>query len=72
MSIFRDTLLCKCGKIYTKQIFYTCKMTTTFASALTAFCEDLLPTFPELAAAITAVQARPVADVEKEFVTLWK
>ena len=45
---------------------------STFASALTAFCEDLLPTFPELTKEITAVQARPVADVEKEFVALWK
>jgi len=45
---------------------------TTFATALTSFCEDLIPTFPELAAAVTALQARPVGDVEKEFVALWK
>ena len=45
---------------------------STFASAFTAFCEDLLPTFPELTTVITAVQARPIADVEKEFVALWK
>ena len=45
---------------------------STFATALTSFCEDLIPTFPELATAIAALQARPVADVEKEFVALWK
>lgn len=44
----------------------------TFASAFTSFCEDLIPTFPELAAAVRTLQARPVADVEKEFVALWK
>jgi hypothetical protein len=48
------------------------QMATTFATALTAFCDDLTPTFPELSKEITAVQARPVADVEKEFVALWK
>ncbi len=53
-------------------LFPSCKRMSTFASALTAFCEDLLPTFPELGKEITAVQARPVAEVEKEFVTLWK
>jgi len=45
---------------------------STFAAALTSFCEDLIPTFPELATAVTALQSRPVADVEKEFVALWK
>jgi hypothetical protein len=53
-------------------LFPSCKRMSTFASALAAFCEDLLPTFPELTKEITAVQARPVADVEKEFVALWK
>jgi hypothetical protein len=48
------------------------QMATTFATAFTAFCDDLIPTFPELAKEITALQARPVADVEKEFVALWK
>jgi len=47
-------------------------MATTFATALTAFCDDLTPTFPELSKEIAALQARPVADVEKEFVALWK
>jgi hypothetical protein len=53
-------------------LFSSCKRMSTFASAFTAFCEDLLPTFPELTTVITAVQARPIADVEKEFVALWK
>jgi hypothetical protein len=45
---------------------------STFASAFTSFCEDLIPTFPELASAVTALRSRPLADVEKEFVVLWK